>query len=124
MQPVLVGLACQGDDWRTVHVGISHAADKICCARPQRGETHAGFSGQSAVHVGHEGRALLMPGHDEADGRPDQRVEQIHVFLARHTEDVCHTFVLQALYDEFGCFHGCLPDSIFLERINQRCQRM
>ena len=46
-----------------------------------------------------------MARRDEANGRAEQRVEQIHVLLARHAEDVIDTFVLQAFHDEFSGFH-------------------
>ncbi|MDR4482760.1 MAG: hypothetical protein R3B95_05895 [Nitrospirales bacterium] len=99
---------------------IQQSPDKIRCVRPQGGERHACFAGQPTMDVGHEDCALLMADHHEADGRADQRVEP----LAGHTEDVCHTFVLQTLYDEFGRFHVCFPDSIFLDQCDYRCQRM
>ena len=46
-----------------------------------------------------------MSRHDKADGRAEQSVEQIHVLLARHAEDVFDTLVLQAFHDEFDSFH-------------------
>ena len=85
---VVAGLAGERHQRRAVHVGIGHAGDEIRRAWPQRGEAHTRFAGQPAVHVRHERRALLMARHDEADGRVEQRVEQIHVLLAWHAEDV------------------------------------
>jgi hypothetical protein len=88
------------------HVGIGQAGDEIGRTWPQRGEAHPRFASQPAIHVRHERRALLMARHDEADGRAEQRVEQIQVLLARHAEDVTDTFVFQAFDDEFSGFHG------------------
>ena len=108
VHPVMGGLAGERDEWRPVHIGIRHPGDEIRGARPQRGETNPRLAGQPAVHVRHEGRALLVAGGDKTDRRAEEGVEQIHVLLARHTKNVLDPFVLQAFNDEFSGFRFLL----------------
>ena len=66
VQPRRRALAGDGDDRRAVHVGVGHAGDQVGGTRPQRGQADAGAAGQAPVDIGHEGRALLVVGGDEA----------------------------------------------------------
>ena len=58
-------LAGDGDDRGSVAVGIGDAGDEIGSSGPEGCHADTGLAGQSAVDIGHEGRALFMTDGDE-----------------------------------------------------------
>ena len=99
-------LSGDGDDRSAVHVGVGHARDEVGRARAERRHAHAGTARQAPVHVGHEGRPLLVMGRHELDRAVEQRVHDIDVLFAGNAEDVLDTFVLQALDEKLSCSHA------------------
>ncbi len=67
MEPHAVRLAGDGDDGSAIEIGVRNARHQIRRAGAERREAHARFSGQAAVHVRHEGGALLVPRQNEVD---------------------------------------------------------
>ena len=105
VQPGGGALPGDRDDRRAVHVGIGHTGDQVGGARAQRRHAHAGTAGQSAIHVGHEGRALFMMGGDELDGAVEQRIHDANVFFARDAEDVIDLLVFKTFYKQLCSLH-------------------
>ena len=95
-----------GHQRRAVHVGVGHAGDQVGGAGPQGGQAHAGTAREPAVHVGHEGRALLVARGDEADAALRERIHDVDVLFARDAEDVVHALVFQAAHQELGGVHA------------------
>ena len=98
MQPVGVTLAGDGDDGCPVHVGIRHPCDQIGGTRSEGRKADIGPSSKTAVDVGHERRSMFVTHGDKTDIAVKQRVHHIQALLTWDTEDVFHTFVLQAAY--------------------------
>ena len=66
-------------------------------------EDDAGLAGGAGVAVGHVGRALLVPGEDEADLLGvEQRVEDGHGRAARMAEDVLDAEAVECFDDFVG----------------------
>jgi hypothetical protein len=53
----------------------------------------------------HEGGALFVTRQDEFDRRILERHHEVGILFAGHTEDLRHTFGLQAFYEQIGCLH-------------------
>ncbi len=105
------GLPGDGHQRRMIHVGIGDAGDQIGGAWSECGQTHAGTPGETAIDIRHERRALFMATGDELDGRIEQCIHEIEVFLAGDTEDVLDAFVLQAFDEQFCGSHEILKST-------------
>jgi len=66
--------------------GVGDAQLHVDGARTQRRRCHGGAPGDTAVHLGHERRTLLVAGEDIADRRGGQRLNEADVLLSRHPE--------------------------------------
>jgi len=96
----------QRDQRRVIHVGVGHAGQQVGRTRPQCAKAARRIAGQAAIDLGHECRALFMPGQDEADLlRLFQRQHEVGILFAGHAEDIFDAFVLEALNQQIGCFH-------------------
>jgi hypothetical protein len=82
-----------------------HADRCIGGARPAGDEAHARPPGELAVRLGHEGRAALLPVHDEARAIAVRMkaVEHREEAFARHAECDLHALRDQALDDQVAC---------------------
>ncbi len=89
-----------------VHVGIRHAGEQIGGAGAERGETDAGLSGQPAIDIGHECRALFVTCGDEADAGVMQRIHECQILFAGNAENVFDIFIFKAADEQFGSIHG------------------
>ena len=118
---VRAGLAGQRDHRRPVEKGVGDPGDEVRRARAQGRHGDRGVAGQPAVDVGHEGRALLVPGRHVADPlRPAECVEQVERLLAGDREHIVAALGLEALDEQLGggpsgprwAGHGreCSPD--------------
>ena len=97
------GLAGDGHDRRAVEVGVGDAGQQVRRAGPERRHRDGRAAGEPAVHVGHEGGALLVPGRDVADrARMRERLEDVQRLLARDREDVLATLRLETGDEEVG----------------------
>jgi hypothetical protein len=47
------------------------------------------------MDIGHEGRALLVPGGNELDLRIHERVQDVQRLLPGHAEDPLHSLIFQ-----------------------------
>ena len=92
----------QRDQRRGVGGRVGGAEQQVDRAGAERGRAHPGAAGQPAVDLGHERRALLVPGQHVPDRGPGDGVHQPDVLLARDAEDVRDALVLQALDDQGG----------------------
>ena len=92
----------QRDQRRGVGGRVRGAEQQVDRPGAERGRAHPGAAGQPAVDLGHERRALLVPGQHVPDGRAGDGVHQPDVLLARDAEDVRDALVLQALDDQGG----------------------
>ena len=101
-----VGLPGDRHERRVVQVGVGDAGRQVGRARTQRGQAHARLASQPAINVGHEGRALFVARGDKLDGGANQRIHDIHVFLARDSEDIADTLVRETFDDKFRSFHS------------------
>ena len=97
-----VALPGQGDERRTVEVGVGDRRDEVERAGPERAQAHAGATGQAAVDVGHVGAALLVAHGHELDRRTRERLVQVERLLARDAEDVRDALGLEALDEDVG----------------------
>jgi hypothetical protein len=98
-----------GHQRRAIHIGVGHAGDQVGGAWSQSSQAHAGTAGEPAIHVGHEGRSLLVARGDETDAALRQRIHDVDVLFPRNAEDVVHALVFQAAYQELSCVHArCL----------------
>ena len=88
-------LAGNGHQRGVVQVRVGHAGDQIRGARPKRGQTHAGLSGQPPVDVGNEGGRLLVTGDDEADLAIRQDIDDVDVLFAGDAKNGLHALVFQ-----------------------------
>jgi hypothetical protein len=77
-------------------MGIGRPGREVERARSERRDADAGLAGQPAMRRGHEGRGLLVPRQDQLDLGGAQRLDDVEVFLARHTEDAVDALVLRA----------------------------
>ena len=95
-------LARDGHERCAVHVRIGYAGDEVRGAWAEGSEADASASRETAVDIGHEGRALLVAHGDELDGRVAQCLDDLQIFLARNAEDVLDAFAFQA-FDQDLC---------------------
>ena len=100
------GLADEADQRCAVHVGVGDAGHEIGGARAEGAEADARLARQPAIHVGHEGRRLLVPAQDEIDVAVHQRHHHVGVLFAGNAEDVGHALGFEALDQKIGRFHG------------------
>ena len=91
---------------RMIQVGIRNAGNQVGCTGPERRQADTGAAGQTAIDIRHECCALLMAGGDKPDTGIEQRIHDIQVFFSRDSEDVLHTFVLQALHEQLCSVHS------------------
>jgi hypothetical protein len=96
VHPGRCALTGDRDNGGAIHVGVGDPRYQVGRARSKRRQAHPGPPRQPAVDVGHEGRALLVAGQNEADRAVDQGIKQIDVLLAWQPEDVFNPFVLEA----------------------------
>ena len=57
-----------------IEEGVRHAGHEVGGARAEGRQADAGASGEPPVDVGHQGRALLVPGGDEANRAGRERI--------------------------------------------------
>ena len=95
---------------RTIEIRIRDTRHEIRRARTQRREAHACLTGETAIHICHERRTLLMPHHDEVEPRLIRdRLDQLQILLPRDAEDVLHPLRHQTLHHQFRrCTHNTL----------------
>src|SRR5205814_6370368 len=99
-------LAGDGYQRRAVQLSVGDAGNQVGCAWTEGCKANARVGAQAAVHIGHEGGALLMTGRDEGDlGAVRQRVHEVEVFLARNAEDVADALVFEAADHQVGRLH-------------------
>ena len=96
MHLIRADLAGNGDEGRTVAVGVGHSRNEIRRAGAEGCHADAGLAGQAAVDVGHEGCALLMADGDKFDFRTFQGVHDRQVFFAGNAEYVMDSLFFQA----------------------------
>jgi len=109
VHPVTTDLAGDGHDRHPVQIGVGQARGQVGRAGAECGQAQPGAPGEAPVDVGHEGRALLVAGRDEADGRVDEGVVEVEGLLAGAPEDVLHPFALEAADQQLGTGHCCTP---------------
>ena len=80
-------------------LGVGGRRDEVGRPGPERGKTDARLAGQSSVRRRHETGGLFVPGQDQPDTRPRQRIEEIEILFAGNAEDELDAFVLQC-FDE------------------------
>jgi hypothetical protein len=56
---------------------------------------------------GHEGRRLLVPGQYQLDARLPQRLDDVEILFAGHSEDALHALVRKRCYQEIRTFAHC-----------------
>ena len=69
---------------------------------PRVAEQTPALAGESAVHLGHERRRLLVADQDVANGGPRQRIGEVDVLFPGDAEHTGDALVLEALDEEFG----------------------
>ena len=110
----LVGrdLSGDGDERRAVGIGVCNAGDEVGRAGAERGKAHACMTGQSAVYIRHESRALLVADGDESNGGAGERIHHGEVFFARNAKDDFDAFIFKAFDKQFCGVHKILriPD--------------
>ena len=95
-----------GDERGAVDLCVRHSGDEVGRARPQRGEAHPGIRRETAVDVGHERGALLVPREDELDlVAVRQRGVEGEGLLAWNPEHVPHALVLEAAHEKLRDVH-------------------
>ena len=102
-------LAGDGYQRGSIHVGVRDTRYEVGGARTKRGKTHAGLSGETSVHIRHEGRPLFVTGGNESDLAIEQSIHDINVFLARYSEDRVNPFVLEAANKQLSSVHVVSP---------------
>ena len=102
-------LARNGHDRRPVHVRVRYAGHQIGGAGTEGRQADARSTGQPPVHVGHEGRTLLVTRGDETNRAVEQDVHHVDVLLARDAEDVIDVLVFKAPDEKLGGVHGLRP---------------
>ena len=60
-------LANDGDNRRSVHVGIGEACQQIGNARSERTETDAGLTGKASIGIGHKRGRLFVTAQHKID---------------------------------------------------------
>ena len=98
VQPSGGTLPRDGDDRRTVHVGVRDTGDQVGCSGAEGRHANARPARQPSVDVGHESGTLLMMRGDKSDWTVEQRVHDIDVLFAGNAEDVLDAFVLETFY--------------------------
>ena len=90
-----------------IEVRIRDTRYEIRRARAQRREAHTRLPGETAIHIRHERRTLLMPHHDKVKPRlVRDRLHQLQILLPRDAEDVLDTLRHQTLHHQFRrCTH-------------------
>jgi hypothetical protein len=84
-------------------LGVGDVGDEVRRARAQRRETDARVAGHSAVHVGHERRALFVTRRDERDCGVPKREQKILDFLAGDAEHALDALGFEAVDEPVGC---------------------
>ncbi len=110
VHPLEVGLARQRDERRAVEVGVADRGNEVHRAGAEGAQADAGPAGETAVHVGHVGAALLVAHGDERDRRVGQRLVEVERLLARDAEHVLDTLCFQALHEDIRCATCLHPD--------------
>ena len=105
VQPGCGRLPGDGNHGGVIHVGVGHAGHQIGRPGPQRRQTDPRPAGQPAVHVGHEGCPLFVPGRDEADRAVEQDIENLDVLFAGQSKNGLHPLVFQTTNEQFGRLH-------------------
>jgi hypothetical protein len=107
---VLTDLGGDRHQGRAVAGGVGDTELHVDRARAQGGRDHPRAPGDAPVHLGHEGRALLVPGENIADPRRRQRLYEADVLLPGQPEDDGNPLVFQALDHQLsGCTHPAPP---------------
>ena len=97
------GLTGERDQGRVVEGRVADAGGQVAGAGTERGEADAGLAGEPAIGVGHEGRALLVPGRHEDDQLGTvERLAEVERLLAGDAEDELDALVLEAVDEELG----------------------
>jgi len=107
-----IRLPGETDQRSAIHVGVGHTGDQVRCPRAQRSETYTRLPSESPVNFRHEGGALLVTRQDEFDRRIFERHHEVGILFAGHTENLRHTFGLQAFHEQIGCLHASPPESV------------
>ena len=101
------GLAGDGDDRRSVEVGVGDAGQQVGGAGPERRHGDGRATREPAVDIGHERGALLVAGGDVADRLgPREGLEDVHRLLAGHGEHVLAVLCLEAVDEQVGSGPG------------------
>jgi hypothetical protein len=64
------------------------------------------------VNFRHEGGALLVTRQDEFDRRILERHHEVGILFAGHTENLRHTFDLEAFHEQIGRLHDDPPEPV------------
>ena len=98
-------LGAEGHQGRAVRLGVGDPEQQVDGPGAEGGEANPRLAGDPAVHLGHEGGALLRAHQDKAEGRIVEGIHQVDDLLAGETENVVYSFVFQAFGDELGDVH-------------------
>src|SRR5438270_8488573 len=94
-------LTGDGDEWGAVDMRVRDSGDEVGRAGTERGQAHPRIRRESAVDVGHEGGALLVPREDELDlFAVREGGVQGEGLLSGNAEDVTNSLVLEAFHQE------------------------
>ena len=105
MHAALDGFLSRDNDHRhTAQIRECGARDKVRDARPERGKTDAGPTGQTAICCRHKSGRLLVARYDKPDARIAQRLKEVEIFFAWKTKDCVDPFVFKASDKEVGRF--------------------
>ena len=106
LHPVGADLSGDGHQRRTVQISIRHTGDKVGSTGAKGGQADAGPAGQTAIDIGHKGRALLVAHWDEADLAVPDGKHQVKRFLARDAEHHINALGFQTVHQHLrGRFH-------------------
>ena len=105
VDPAQTHLGAEGHQGRAVRLGVGDPEQQVDGPGAEGGEANPRLAGDPAVHLGHEGGALLRAHQDKAHGRIVEGIHQVDDLLAGETENEFYPLVLQAFGDKLGDVH-------------------
>ena len=88
VDPPQAHLGAEGHQRGAVRLGVGDPEQQVDGPGAEGGEANPRLAGDPAVHLGHEGGALLRAHQDKAHGRIVEGIHQVDDLLAGETEDV------------------------------------